>query len=177
MVITHIAVEFKTWSKINNIAKLTGVKPGVVVANLLKHWEVTTSSEAKSEHPHEVPDASDSGPGGALPSAAVADCGSVLSGVVKLWRSSRGEFLPVGLKLRAPYLGQQFTATVTSSGIEFEGTTYESPSKAGVAVKKSLGKSDSAASTNGWEFWEAYDSESQVWKPLSNWKSENAARN
>lgn len=70
----------------------------------------------------------------------------------KVFKTSRGFELPIGLELFADYDGKHMTAKVTAGGIEYKGETYEvSPSA--FAAKKDCGASDTAASTNGWKFW------------------------
>lgn len=72
---------------------------------------------------------------------------------------SRGERLPIGLKLRAVFQGQVFHAEVTERGIDFEGTGYASLSAAGRAVKRSVGVPERASHTNGWDFWQYLNEE------------------
>ncbi|WP_374587120.1 restriction system modified-DNA reader domain-containing protein [Ideonella dechloratans] len=91
-----------------------------------------------------------------------------------LWRSARGERFPVGAPLRAKYLGHKFEATVTASGIEFAGKTYDNPSSAGIAVKESVGTKGKAASTNGWDFWEMLDPASKRWVSINKLRTEKA---
>ena len=70
-----------------------------------------------------------------------------------MWRSSRGEQLPIGLELSGRYRRQTFKAKVTAVGIEFNGKTYDNPSTAAMAAKKLGGASDEAAPENGWTWW------------------------
>ncbi len=72
---------------------------------------------------------------------------------------SRGERLPIGLKLRALFQGQVFHAEVTDRGIDFEGEGYASLSAAGRAVKRSVGVPERASHTNGWDFWQYLNEE------------------
>jgi hypothetical protein len=72
---------------------------------------------------------------------------------------SRGERLPIGLKLRATFQGQVFHAEVTEGGISFDGTDYPSPSAAARAVKRSVGVTERGSHTNGWDFWQYLDPE------------------
>lgn len=86
----------------------------------------------------------------------------------KGFTSSRGATIPFG-NLRATYKPRggnrafKFEATVTSEGIEFDGEVFDSLSSAGIHAKKLAGAKDSASRTNGWEFWEFYDSETNSW--------------
>lgn len=67
---------------------------------------------------------------------------------------SRGERLPIGLKLRAVFQGQVFHAEVTERGIDFAGTGYASLSAAARAAKRSVGVTERGSHTNGWDFWQ-----------------------
>lgn len=84
----------------------------------------------------------------------------------KIWKSARGESFPVGTKLRSKYLSHSFEATITSSGIEFNGRTYDNPSSAGIAAKESVGTHKISANTNGWTFWEMQDPETFRWTSI-----------
>ncbi len=83
------------------------------------------------------------------------------------WRSARGERFPIGTKLRATYFDNRFEAAVTVRGIEFNGKTYNNPSSAGIAAKKSAGTVGTAANTNGWEFWEMLDPTTEQWVSIN----------
>ena len=85
----------------------------------------------------------------------------------QLWRSPRGDFFPIGLQLRAHYLGKTYSAKVTNSGIEFAGRTFDSPSAAAIAVKEAAGKSGSGANTNGWDFWEMLEPKTGQWGSIA----------
>jgi hypothetical protein len=91
-----------------------------------------------------------------------------------VWRSAKGERFRVGAPLRAKYLGHRFEATVTASGIEFAGKTYDNPSSAGIAAKESVGTTGKAASTNGWEFWEMLDPASRRGVSINGLRTANA---
>lgn len=68
--------------------------------------------------------------------------------------SAAGASFPLGLWLRASYLGREYYALVTPQGIEFNGRLYGSSSAAAIAVKQVAGKSGASAVTNGWYFWQ-----------------------
>lgn len=80
----------------------------------------------------------------------------------------RNATIPFG-NLRAMYKPRngnkvfRFDAQVTSKGIEFDGKIFDNPSSAGIHAKKLAGIKGSASSTNGWAFWEYYDSEANSW--------------
>lgn len=73
---------------------------------------------------------------------------------------TREASLPVGLRLRKVFKGQERRATVEQHGIRIEGENrvFLSPSLAAVAV--------TGYNTNGWVFWEYLDQATQSWKPL-----------
>jgi hypothetical protein len=150
MVNYQINVNGPTFFEIQKIAKLSGGSMGDVVANLLTFFNDWQPGSATADEKTE---------------------GSAQPGFHQLWRSARGEFLPVGLQLRALYLGKTYTATITASGIEFNGDKYDSPSSAAVAVKEAAGRSGTSASTNGWDFWTAFDPKTSQWKSLKGFKA------
>lgn len=84
-----------------------------------------------------------------------------------LWKSSRGDVLPVGIELRGAYLGKTFTAQVERAGIRFHGKLYDNLSPAAIAAKNLAGTKGKAANTNGREFWRFQDPTSGQWVPVS----------
>jgi len=84
-----------------------------------------------------------------------------------LWKSSRGDALPVGTELRGGYLGKSFTAQVERAGIRFQGKLYDSLSPAAIAAKNLAGTKGKAASTNGRDFWKFQDPTTGQWVPVS----------
>jgi len=113
-----------------------------VIEKLIAHWE---SHPPDSKAPNDPA------------SAAKSD----------VWRSPRGDTLPVGATLQAEYLGKTFRATVEKKGIRFGGKVYDSPSAAGVAAKGQLGRTGRAASTDGRTFWKIQDPASGRWVAIS----------
>ncbi len=85
--------------------------------------------------------------------------------------TSRGERVPLG-KLRATYKPRNssktysYEAEVTLDGIKFDEKNFPSPSAAGIHAKKLAGADDTAAHTNGWTFWEHFDTEKDSWISL-----------
>lgn len=73
---------------------------------------------------------------------------------------TREASLPVGLRLRKVFKGQERRATVGQDGIRVEGidSLFLSPSLAAVAV--------TGYNTNGWAFWDFWDETTKNWKPL-----------
>jgi hypothetical protein len=73
---------------------------------------------------------------------------------------TREASLPVGLRLRKLFKGQERRATVDQHGICIEGENrvFLSPSLAAVAV--------TGYNTNGWSFWDYWDERTQNWRPL-----------
>lgn len=84
-----------------------------------------------------------------------------------LWRSSRGDTLPVGIELRGAYLGKTFIARVERAGIRFDGKLYDNLSPAAIAAKNLAGTKGKAANTNGREFWRFQDPTSGQWVSVS----------
>src|SRR5713226_989084 len=73
---------------------------------------------------------------------------------------TREASLPVGLRLRKVFKGQERRAAVEQHGIRLEGENrvFLSPSLAAVAV--------TGYNTNGWTFWDYWDEKTQNWRPL-----------
>src|SRR5258708_35479779 len=76
--------------------------------------------------------------------------------------------LPVGLRLRKVFKGQERRATVEQHGIRIEGENrvFLSPSLAAVAV--------TGYNTNGWVFWDYCDEQTETWRPLDPFRSGGA---
>lgn len=85
----------------------------------------------------------------------------------ELWKSSRGDTLPVGTELRGTYLGKTFSARIERAGIRFEGGLYNNLSPAAMAAKNLTGTKGKAASTNGRDFWKFQDPTTGQWIPVS----------
>jgi len=117
---------------------------GSVMSRLIDHWEKTPPKEGKNANQSK-----------------------------SWWTSARGERLPVDTELRARYNGEKFKGKILSSGIFFEGATFNSPSAAAIAAKKKnfTELSDASASTNGWKFWEYFDEKSKSWRSVSDFKA------
>lgn len=114
-----------------------------VIEKLIDHWEANPPDTKTSNTPTVVVPKSD------------------------VWRSPRGDTLPVGATLQAEYLGKTFRATVEKKGIRFSGKVYDSPSAAGVAAKGQLGRTGRAASTDGRTFWKIQDPTSGRWVTIA----------
>jgi hypothetical protein len=69
--------------------------------------------------------------------------------------------IPHGSRLRARYKGREFLATVENGRVLLNGRTYESLSKAAVAVIRSTGSN--RPTENGWRFWEVQDPSGRTW--------------
>src|SRR5512146_859481 len=93
--------------------------PSSIIERLLDHWEVN-SPQNKQAAPISAPS-------------------------VQLWRSPRGDILPVGTQLKAHYLGKTYDAVIEPRGIRFNGELFDAPSAAAVAAKKLTGKTGHAA--------------------------------
>ena len=86
---------------------------------------------------------------------------------MEVWRSSRGDALPVGTALEAEYLKKTFRAKVEKGGIRLNGQIYDSPSAAGRAAKEQCGRKGAAASTDGRTFWKIQEPNTGRWIPLA----------
>ena len=88
--------------------------------------------------------------------------------VNQVYITSRGVRLHLG-RLQATYRRRgdskthRFEAEVTPKGIKFDGQIFDDPSPAGIRAKKLAGAEGTAASTNGWEFWEYFDEQKRKW--------------
>jgi hypothetical protein len=73
---------------------------------------------------------------------------------------TRESSLPVGLRLRKVFKGQERLAAVGQDGIRVQGidSLFLSPSLAAVAV--------TGYNTNGWAFWDYWDEKTRDWRPL-----------
>lgn len=114
-----------------------------VIEKLIAHWEANPPDSKAPNAPTSVTAKSD------------------------VWRSPRGDTLPVGATLQAEYLGKTLRATVEKKGIRFGGKVYDSPSAAGVAAKGQFGRTGRAASTDGRKFWKIQDPASGRWVAIS----------
>jgi hypothetical protein len=85
----------------------------------------------------------------------------------ELWRSARGDVLPVGTPLQATYLSKTLRALVERNGIRFNGKLYGNLTAAGVAAKGHLGRKGRTASTNGRNFWKFQDPATEQWIPVA----------
>ena len=83
------------------------------------------------------------------------------------FEGARGARLPIGLPLHADYQGQKLEAKVTAGGIAFQGETFDNPSAAAVAAKKSCGAASTTAQSNGWTFWNIGKGSPQGMEPLN----------
>ena len=86
----------------------------------------------------------------------------------KTYKTSRGVVLPAPMNLVGRYDGQTIEIELRTDGFWWEGKRYTDPSSVAVDVKKSLGASDTTASTNGWKFWCVGNRDTQGAVPLDN---------
>lgn len=142
MEIVQVGLKREVFERLQSLAEPLVDDASSVVERLIRHWESAP-------------------PGPPVQTIASPEARPAI------WRSARGEKFPVGTKLRARYLGNEFEATVTAGGIDFNGHLFDNPSSAGIAAKESVGSHGKAASTNGWRFWEMQDSESGQWVSIA----------
>lgn len=141
MEIVQVPLKREVFERLKSLAEPLVDDASSVVERLIKHWESAP-------------------PGPRVRTIVLPEPGPAV------WRSARGEKFLVGTKLRAKYLSHTFEATISNSGIEFNGRRYDNPSSAGIAAKESVGTSGKAASTNGWDFWEMQDPKSMQWASI-----------
>ena len=96
--------------------------------------------------------------------------------------TSRGVRLPLGslqatYKRRGSSRTNRFEAKVTARGIEFDGQVFDDPSPAGIRAKELAGAEGSAASTNGWEFWEYFDDQKGKWISIDVFRKKTFVQN
>jgi len=150
----QIEISEDIFRRLQAMAKPFVDSPNTVITQLLDFREAAAKiNTGKPPAPKKEP---------ALPSEA------------RFFVTSRGEKIPLG-KLRAVYglRGQrkhEFSAEVTSLGIKFLGVLYDNPSPAGIAAKESVGAEGTAASTNGWDFWEYFNPASGSWVSIDTFR-------
>ena len=138
MEVVQVQLRRDVFERLKALAEPLVDDASAVIERLIKHWESAP-------------------PGPRTRTSVLPEPGPAV------WQSARGEKFPIGINLRAKYLNHTFGATVTSSGIDINGCSYDNPSSAGIAAKESVGTHGKAASTNGWDFWEMQDSKSKQW--------------
>lgn len=134
----QIHVRRDVFEKLKRLAEPLVDDTSTVIDRLIRHWEASPPKNARETAPEEP----------------------------ALWRSSRGDVLPVGAPLQGRYKGKTFAAVIARNGIRFEGKTYATLSAAAVAAKGLAGVKGDAASTNGRDFWALRDA-SGNWLPVS----------
>jgi hypothetical protein len=137
-----VPISSKVFARLQRLAVPLVDDTNSVIEKLIDHWE-------------------------ANPPSASATPQSNGKSTAEVWRSPRGDVLPVGAPLQAEYLGKTFRATVDKKGIRFSGKVYGNLSAAGVAAKGQLGREGRAASTNGRDFWKIQDPVSEQWLPIT----------
>jgi hypothetical protein len=141
MEVVQVPVKKEVFESLKRLAEPLVDDASSVIERLINHWEKSPPAATKAAL--QVP------------------------GLAAEWRSARGERFPIGAKLRARYLRHTFEANVTINGIEFNGKTYDNPSSAGIAAKKTVGTVGKAASTNGWDFWEMLEPSTKRWVSIN----------
>lgn len=135
----QIQVRREVFEKLKRLAEPLVDDTSTVIDRLIRHWESNQPKHAR----------------GAAPEAP------------ELWRSSRGDVLPVGAPLQGRYKGKTFAAVVARNGVRFEGKVFSTLSAAAVAAKGLTGTKGDAASTNGRDFWALRSSDENHWVPIS----------
>lgn len=139
-----VPISAKTFARLQRLAEPLIDDTNSVIERLIDHWETNppvAGTVARQTAPTE-------------------------KAAAEVWRSPRGDVLPVGSHLKAEYLGKAFHAIVEKRGINFGGETFGNLSAAGAAVKGGLGRKGRATSTNGRDFWKIQDPVSEQWIPI-----------
>lgn len=137
-----VPISSKVFARLQRLAVPLVDDTNSVIEKLIDHWEASPPSANAAPQSNE-------------------------KSTTEVWRSPRGDVLPVGAPLQAEYLGKTFRATVEKKGIRFAGKVYGNLSAAGVAAKGQLGREGRAASTNGRDFWKIQDPVSEQWLPIT----------
>lgn len=154
--VVPVPLEEAVYKRLQGISTPFEDTPSTVIARLLDLYD-----EAQIEAQQATSD-SRSDPTSLLPRGA----GS--------FKTVRGTMLPVGLIMKKVYGGRMHVAEVTVGGITYDGKTYNDPSSAAVAVKKSCGAG--IVPTNGWMFWMVKWNGAGIYgKPLQVYRDDPAA--
>ena len=137
--LVSIPVSKEIFTRLQRLAVPLVDDPSAVIEKLLNHWEVRNSEKTST--------------------AAATKA--------EIWRSDRGDALPVGTPLQASYVGKTFRAIVEKNGIRFNGKIFGSLSAAAIIAKGQCGRKGRTASTNGREFWKFQHPESDQWVPVA----------
>lgn len=135
----QIYVRHEVFEKLKRLAEPLVDDTSTVIDRLVRHWETNPPKNVRESAPE----------------------------AAELWRSSRGDVLPVGAPLQGRYKGKTFAAVVARNGIRFEGKVFPTLSAAAVAAKGLAGTKGDAASTNGRDFWTLRDPNGDHWVPIS----------
>jgi hypothetical protein len=136
----QIRVRRDVFEKLKSLAEPLVDDSSTVIERLIRHWEASPPKDTSK------------------PRQAATQ---------ELWRSSRGDVLPVGAQLEGRYKGRTFAALVAKNGIRFEGKVYSTLSAAAIAAKGLAGTKGQAANTNGRDFWAVRDSSGAQPVPVS----------
>lgn len=126
-----IEVNADTFQRLQQLAKPFTDSPDCVISRLINYYQSNSKFSNESEHQYYV-----TKDGIRLPYGEIA-----------------GTYKPRGRED-----GFELKGRICEAGIEFEGVVFDEPSPAANYAKKSVGASESAASTNGWTFWKYVDS-------------------
>ena len=129
----QVRVRRDVFEKLKSLAEPLVDDTSAVIARLIRHWE---TSPPRQTSPTEQRQPSE------------------------LWRSPRGDVLPVGTHLEGKYKGKTYAAMVAKNGIRFDGKVFQTLSAAAIAAKGLAGTKGEAANTNGRDFWGLRDSAS-----------------
>lgn len=131
----QIRVRRDIFEKLKSLAEPLVDDSSAVIERLIRHWEASPPKEKTKTQQ---------------------------SATQELWRSSRGDVLPVGAELEGRYKGRTFAAVVAKNGIRFDSKVFPTLSAAAIAAKGLAGTKGQAANTNGRDFWAVRDSSGQT---------------
>jgi hypothetical protein len=135
----EIRINREVFEKLKRLAEPLVDNTSTVIDRLIRHWQ-TKPPKQEREAEQKTPE---------------------------MWRSPRGDILPIGVQLQGRYKGRTFAAVVAKNGIRFEGKIFSTLSSAAVAAKGLTGTKGDAASTNGRDFWALLDTNTNHWIPIS----------
>jgi hypothetical protein len=136
----QVQISREIFEKLKRLAEPLVDDPSAVIDRLICHWEAAPPKQAR---------------------------GVGQKASTELWRSPRGDVLPVGEPLQGKYKGKIVAAVVARNGIRFEGKIFPTLSAAAIAAKGLSGTKGNAANTNGRSFWSLRDPNTNQWIPIS----------
>lgn len=138
--LVNLSISKKMFARLQKLAVPLVDDTSSVIEKLIVHWENNPPSDVGTK--------------------------STVKAALEVWRSPRGDVLPVGATLQGVYFKNTFQAVVEKNGVRFEGKLYKNLSPAGQAAKEKAGATGPTAITNGRHFWHIQDPVSEQWIPV-----------